>query len=313
MTLWCKKTTDEEAYERHLRGDSNKRSSLRDGNRALDRLLSDYVGRYPHHVRRLGNDSSTEAAYERYLRGDSNKRSFLRDGNRALDRLLSDYVGRHPHHVRRLGNDLPIYGDLLYGITAKETVLLLQTRNIVVEEAIQYELSLSIFDFILRAYCAEVFQFLDHDKQASFLLTDALLFQVSGQDASTVKEGDILGGRSHKIRGIQKFFLIKQMKRSQTFNPQGDAGSWLLGVETARILCGGPDLSVELQIAARSPLVRYDASATVKLLLYNEQPSAIKRIKLEEDYENGLNNLADTAKYGQKRFQHHSMASLPKL
>jgi hypothetical protein len=103
------------------------------------------------------------------------------------------------------------------------------------------------------------------------------------------------------------------MKRSQSFNPQGDAGSWLLGVETARILCGGPDLSVELQIAARSPLVRYDASATVKLLLYNEQPSAIKRIKLEEDYENGLNNLADIAKYGQKRFQHHSMASLPKL
>jgi hypothetical protein len=258
--------------------------------------------------------TTDEAVYERYLRGDPNKRSSLRDGNRALDRLLSDYVGRHPHHVRRLGNELPIYGDLLYGITAKETVLLLQTWDAVVEEAVQYELSLSIFDFILRVYCEEVFQFLDHDKQAPLLLTDALLFQVSGQDASSVEEGDILGGRSHKIRGIQKFLLIEQMKRSKSFNPKGDAGSWLLGVETARILCGGPDLSVELQIAARSHLVRYDASAAVKLMLYNEQPSTIKRIKLEEDYEKDLNNLANIAKYGQKRFQNYSMSSVvPKL
>jgi len=241
MTLWCKKTTDEAAYEQYLRGDSGKRSSLRDRNRALDRLLNDYVGRHPHHVRRPGNDSSTEAAYERYLRGDSGKRSSLRDRNRALDRLLNDYVGRHPHHVRCLGSDLPVYGDLLYGIAAKETFLFLQTRNIVVEETVEYALSLSIFDFVLRAYCAEVFQFLDHDKEASLLLTDALLFQVSGQEVSAVKEGDILGGRSHKIRGIHKFFLIKQMKRSRSFNPQGDLGSWLLGVEIARILSGaGP-------------------------------------------------------------------------
>jgi hypothetical protein len=314
MTLWCRKTTDEAAYERYLREDSGKQASLRAGNRVLDRQLNDYVGRHPHHVRRLGNDSSTEAAYERYLRGDSNKRSSLRYGNRVLDRLLNDYVGRHPHHVRCLANDLPIYGDLLYGIAVKEATLFLQKRDMVVEEAIEYGLSLSIFDFVLRAYCAEVFQFLDHDKQASLLLADALLFQVSGQDASTVKEGDILGGRSHNIRGIQKFFLIKQMKRSQSFNPQGDLGSWLLGVETARILCGGPDLSVELQIAARSPLVRYDASATVKLLLYNEQPSTIKRIKLEEDYEKGLNNLTDIANYDQKGFQNYSTSSVvPKL
>jgi hypothetical protein len=265
MTLWCKKTTD-------------------------------------------------EAAYEQYLRGDSGKRSSLRDRNRALDRLLNDYVGRHPHHVRCLGNDLPVYGDLLYGIAAKETFLFLQTRNIVVEETVEYALSLSIFDFVLRAYCAEVFQFLDHDKEASLLLTDALLFQVSGQEVSAVKEGDILGGRSHKIRGIHKFFLIKQMKRSRSFNPQGDLGSWLLGVEIARILSGGPDLSMELQIAARSPLVRYDASATVKLLLYNEQPSTIKRIKLEEDYEKGLNNLTDIANYDQKGFQNYSTSSVvPKL
>ena len=103
------------------------------------------------------------------------------------------------------------------------------------------------------------------------------------------------------------------MREVRPSDPQGDAGSWLLGVETARILCGAPDLSVGASDCGAFSLVRYDASAIVKLLLYNEQPSAIKRIKLEEDYENGLNNLADIAKYGQKRFQHHSMASLPKL
>jgi hypothetical protein len=258
--------------------------------------------------------TTDDAAYERNLRGDPNKRSSLRDGNRVLDSLLSGYTGRHPHHVRRLGNDLPIYGDLLYGITKKETVSFLGTRDQVVGTDMQHELSLSIFDFILSVYCEDVFQFLDHDKQAPLLLTDALLFQVTGQEAATVKEGDILGGRSHNIRGIRKFLLIKQMKKNQSFNPQGNAWSWLLGVEAAHILCGGPDLSVELQIMARSPLVRYDASATVKLLLYNEQPSAVKRIKLEEDYGKNINNLDHIAEYGQKRFQNHSMSSVaPKL
>jgi hypothetical protein len=254
--------------------------------------------------------TADEAAYEKYLRGDPNKRSPLRDGNRALDRLLSGYAGRHPHHVRRLGYDLPLYGDLLHGITTKETVSFLQTRDEVVEKATQYELYLSIFDFILSVYFEEVFQFLDHDKQAPLLLTDALLFQVSGQDAGIAEEWDILGRRSHKIRGIQKFLLMKQMKTNQSFNPQGNARSWLLGIEVAHILCGGPDHSVESQIAAYSPLVRYDASATVKLLLYNEQPSSIKRIKLEEDYEKNLNGLTDTVKDGQNIFQNHSMGSV---
>jgi hypothetical protein len=160
-----------------------------------------------------------------------------------------------------------------------------------------------MFDFILSVYCDRVFQFLDHDKQAPLLLADALLFQVTGQDASTANEGDILHGRTHTIRGINKFLLLSQIKRKQSFNIQADVWSWLLGVEIARILCGGPDLSVEHQVMARTALIRYDASAVVRLLLHNEPPNITKRTELEKEYEEDLNNFGDTARYSQKKFQ----------
>ncbi len=302
MKLWSEKPDNDRTYERYLNGSSDEESSLRARSRVLDSLLIDYVGKHPQYVRRLGNDSTDNAAYERYLRGDPGKRSPLRDGNVALDRLLSEYTGRHPHHIRRLGNDLPVYGDLLYEIATKETALLLHTWDEVVAEPVQYGLTLSIFDFILSIYCDGVFQFLDYDKEAPLLFANALLFQVTGQDASTVDEGDILGGRTHTIRGIRKFLLVSQMKRKQPSNAQGDARSWLLGIEVARILCGNPDLSVELQMMSRAILIRYDASAVVRLLLYNEPPNMKKRIELEKEYEKKLNNLNGMVKYGQKTF-----------
>ncbi len=54
---------------------------------------------------------------------------------------------------------------------------------------------------------------------------------------------------------------------------------------------------------ARTPLIRYDASAMVRLLLHNEPPNIIKRAELEKEYEESLNNAADVAKSGQKKFQ----------
>ena len=276
---------------------------MRARSRSSDCMLIDYVGKHPLYVRRLGNDTADSTMYERYLRGNSEKQSFLRDGNRALDHLLIRYDGKHPHHIRRLRKDLPIYGDLLYGIALKETVLIQHTWNKVLEESVQHELSLSMFDFILSVYCDRVFQFLDHDKQAPLLLADALLFQVTGQDASTADEGDILHGHTHTIRGIHKFLLLGQIKKKQSFSAQADARSWLLGVEIARILCGGPDLSVEHQVMARTALIRYDASAVVRLLLHNEPPNITKRTELEKKYEEDLNNFGDTARYSQKKFQ----------
>ncbi len=136
--------------------------------------------------------TTDDAAYEQYLRGNSDKRSSLRDGNQALNRLLNNYTGRHPRYVHRLGSDLPIYGALLYGVAAREAVFFSQTKDEFVDAATQYGLSLSIFDFILFSYFSEVFQSLDHDKEAPSLLTDALLFQVSGQEASSIKEEDML-------------------------------------------------------------------------------------------------------------------------
>jgi len=314
LTLWRKKTPDDAIYERYPRGESDEQASRRARNRVVERLLTDYVVRYPNHVRRLGTDSSDAAQYERYLRGDPNKRSALHDGNGALERLLSGYMGSHPNHIRSLADDLPTYGDVLYGIAAKEAVLMMQTADSVGEKATQYELSLSLFDFLLFAYCKEVFQFLDHDKQAALLLTDALLFQVCGQDACAVKEGDILGGRSHTRRGIEKYLLIEQMKKEHSFNPQGDPPTWLLAAEATLILCGGPDLAIECQVAARVPLMRYDASAAIRLLLYNEQPSATKRIVLKDNYEKEINKLADIIKHGQIRFQNQLMSnSVPKF
>jgi len=302
LKLWSEKPINDRTYERYLNGNSDEESSLRARTRVSDRLLIDYVGKHPQYVRRLGNDSNDNTVYERYLRGDSGKRSSLRDGNGALDRLMIDYAGKHPHHIRRLGNDLPVYGDLLYGIATKEAALLLHTWDEGVDESVQYELTLSIFDFILSVYCDGVFQFLDYDKQAPLLLANALLFQVTGKDASIVDEGDILGGRSHTIRGVRKFLLVNQMKRKQSPEMQRDARGWLLGVEIARILCGNPDLSVELQVMARAVLIRHDAAAVVRFLLYNEPPSVKKRIELEKEYEKNINNLSGMVMYGRKTY-----------
>jgi hypothetical protein len=83
--------------------------------------------------------TADDASYERCLRGNSDKRSSLRDGNRALNRLLNNYTGRH--HIHRWGSDLPIYGDLLYDVAAREAVLFSQIMDQVVDEATRYELS----------------------------------------------------------------------------------------------------------------------------------------------------------------------------
>jgi hypothetical protein len=303
MTSGNRKPVDDTTYEQYLGGNSDKVSSMRARSRSSDHLLIDYVGKHPLYVRRLGSDIANSTTYEQYLRGNTEKQSFLRDGNRPLDHLLVRYNGKHPHHIRRLSKDLPIYGDLLHGIALKETVLIQHTWDKVLEESVQYELSLSMFDFILSVYCDRVFQFLDHDKQAPLLLADALLFQVTEQDASTADEGDILHGRTHTIRGIHKFLLLSRIKRKQSFSIQADARSWLLGVEIAHVLCGGPDLSVEHQVMARTAVIRYDASAAVRLLLYNEPPSITKRTELEKEYERNLNNFGDIEKYSQKKFQ----------
>ena len=300
MKSWNKKPVDDITYEQCLRGDSYKVSPMRGHSRSSDCPLTDYVGKHPLYVRRLGNDTASSTTYERYLRGNSEKQSFLRDGNRPLDHLLARYNGKHPHHIRRLSKDLPLYGDFLHRIVLKETALIQHTWDKVLEEPVQYDLSLSMFDFILSVYCDRVYQFLDHDKQAPLLLADALLFQVTGQDASTADEGDILHGRTHTMRGIHKFHLLSQIKRKQSFSIQADARGWLLRTEIARILCGGPNLSVEHQVMARIALIRYDASSVIGLLLHNEPPNIIKRAELEKEYEEDLNNFGNVSKHSQK-------------
>ena len=287
---WNKRPVDEVRYEPYFRDNSDRMSSMHSRSQPFDYLLIDYVGKHPLYVRRLANDSADSTAYERYLRGNSEKQSLLRDGNRALEHLVR-YNGKHPHHIRRLTKDLPAYGDLLHGIALKEAVLIQHTWDKVLEESVQYQLSLSMFDFILSVYCDRVFQFLDYDRQAPLSLANALLFQVTGQDPSTACEEDILRERTHTIRGIHKFLLLGQIKRKLPFSIQADVRSWLLAAEIAQILCEGPDLSVEHQVMARTALIRYDAGAAIRLLLYNEPPDIAKRTELETKYREGLNSI----------------------
>jgi hypothetical protein len=228
--------------------------------------------------------------YKYYLIGGYDKRSPLRDGNLALDYLAHNYSSGYRQKERGLVYDLPMYGDLLYRLATREAAFLSKIWNEAVDEAILYKLSLSMFDFILTIYFDEVFKFLDSNKEASSLLTDALLFQVTGQEGSTAKEDDIHYRNSHNIRGIQKFLLIKQMKVSQSINPPGDTTTWLLGVEAGCIL-GGQILAVMVVVGGHSLLLGYDAKATMRLLLYNEKPDMAKRIRLEEDYAKDLRNL----------------------
>ncbi|HEX2965464.1 MAG TPA: hypothetical protein VHO84_06745 [Syntrophorhabdaceae bacterium] len=304
-----KRRADYTAYERHLSRDAIK-AAVMTSHGLSDCLLTDYVRRHPLYVRRLGNNPAIGAAYEKYLLGDDRTRSPVRPDNRALAGLLTNYTGRHPNHIRRLGNDLPIYGDLLYGIALKETGLILHTWDAIMDESGQYGLSLSVFDFILSIYCDRMFQFLDHDRQAPLLLANALLFQVTGEQPGLATEEDILYMRSHSIRGIQKFLLITQMRRKQTSNVQVDPRSWLLGAETAHILCGGSHHSVEHQVIARTALLRYDASAIIKFLLYNETPNNTERTVLEKQYEEALNNSDTALKYSRQNLYDSAKESI---
>jgi hypothetical protein len=66
----------------------------------------------------------------------------------------------------------------------------------------------------------------------------------------------------------------------------------MLGKEIAIILTGGPDIALVVPVSSLSLLIRFDAKAEIRKLLYNEKPDLNKRRNLDKSIANGLADLA---------------------
>jgi hypothetical protein len=211
----------------------------------------------------------------------TSKKSALRHGNEALDYLIDHYKPLDSKE-ELLVESLPIVGDLLYALSENVTSDLSSLGGKEADVDTMNRLSLSVFDLTLATYFNEVFDFLDHDKEVPSLLVDALLFQATGFEATSVAEQDMINDDTYRARGIQKFLLERQIL-SQSKSVQ-DAEGWLLGKEVACILSGGPDVSIVVAVSTPSLLLRYDARSIIRKILYNENPSKSERRKLETNF-----------------------------
>ena len=206
------------------------------------------------------------------------KKHTLRPGNRALDYLLNNYPALD-NKVKIHIDQLPILGDLLFEMVVKKNATdFCKMKDGSIPKKTLNDVSYAIFDLILTVYFDEIFNYLNHDKGLSSLLVDALLFQTLGQEASEITETDMINYDSYKARGIQKYLLQKQRMSDNT--KIKDPSGWLLGTEVARILTDGPDIAIVMPICIASIMIRNDAKACIRLVLYDEKPDEKKRDQL---------------------------------
>lgn len=201
-------------------------------------------------------------------------KSALRQGNQALDYLIEHYKPLNSK-VKLLVDNLLLVGDCLYALAENLASDLSSLGENKTDADTLTQLNLSVLDLSLLTYFNEVFDFLNHDKEVSSILVDALLFQATGFEATSVTEQDMIDDDTYKARGIQKFLLGRQILKVN--DPEG----WLFGKEIAYILLGGPDISIVVSVATPSLLLRYDAKSIIRKILYNENPSKSERRKLE--------------------------------
>jgi hypothetical protein len=177
----------------------------------------------------------------------------LRVGNRALEGLLEEYS--LTDNALFLISNLPRIGQIFHDLSNREAYKLANTFSKKASSKRIGILTTSVFDLLLTVYLYEIAPFLDN-RDVSYLLVEALLFQVTGEESSIASEEALLNHSTHKCRGIHKFSLASKLRNQEE--------GFLFGQEVARILTGGPSIVVASSTAAWSHLIRFDAKAEIR-------------------------------------------------
>jgi hypothetical protein len=222
----------------------------------------------------------------------------LRQGNVALTYLVSQYPA--DAKVRKLIEALPSFGAALYRDAQEEARKMLiagcenRLTRIVTRIAAAISgnstketgLANSLFDLESAVFFREVTEYIGDNTIAS-LLTDALLYQVTGFEAASPTEEQVLYGGTHNVRGIQKFQIAgKLMPRI------ADIEGWTFGSEYSAIISGRPkDFSNVIKGAFLSLPRRARVRAHVRYLLYGTTPTKAEQEAMEQWLKDGIEIL----------------------
>jgi hypothetical protein len=204
------------------------------------------------------------------------KTSSLRSGNQALDYLTSHF---QPFDAKlgSLVDNMPGLADTLLAYSKEAARFFPRLTDKQCSDQTIDQLCFSAFDLTLVTCFNEILEYLNRNIEMSSVYTEALLFQATGFEPSSVDEQQERDDLTHNARGIQKYALERKLLKGHGIinDPEG----WLLGTEVACILTGGPDFSIVVGAQNRASLLRYETRCAVRALLYREAPSASDRAK----------------------------------
>jgi hypothetical protein len=206
------------------------------------------------------------------------KKPPLRDGNRALNYLLEKHRSQG-QKLNFLIDNLSTIGAVLYALSENFASIVPSLDEKPIDPQTRRQIALSAFDLTLVTYFNEIFPFLDKQNEVASVLTDALLYQVTGYEATSPTEQDVIDDRTHKFRGIHKFLMEKKMLDKP--GAVKDTDAWLLGKEVSCALLGHPDISMVMTLPTPSMMLRYDAKGLIREVLYDEVPRRFQRRRLQ--------------------------------
>lgn len=211
-----------------------------------------------------------------------------------MSRNLSDVK------LRKLINSIPTFGVELYCEAKEEAQKILSARRgtrlarlvsrISGASSKEMPLANSLFDLYLAVFFREVAEYV-RDNTVASLLTDALAYQVTGVEAGSVTEQQVLDCRTHDTRGIQKYQVAKKLMPHIR-----DIEGWTFGSEYSLIISGRPkDFAKVIEGAMFSLSRRVKARAHVRYLLYGTLPTKTEQQAMEQWLKDGTETLKELA------------------
>lgn len=201
----------------------------------------------------------------------------LRPGNGALDYLLKNYPDRGEKFAL-LVTGIPNFADAMSRDAKRNAEILLKGENLS-ERIISDKCALladCVFDLMLVPCFEEVAKYSENSEFAS-VFVDALLYEVTGQEAGLPTEAQIRREGTHHTRGVAKYNAARGYIKGIR-----DVEGWIFGEEYAAIV--SDRVADWFRIVSVSPLtllIRQHSRWTVRYFLYGTLPSDEEQRKLD--------------------------------
>jgi len=224
----------------------------------------------------------------------------MRTGNRALTYLLAKHQPFDAKTQKAADSIAAIAKDFLF-LANESAKPLVQPhtegffQKLLKRGAMTKALAQSIMDLQLTVAFNE-FQNFVGDAAIASLLTDAVLFEAIGQEATSPTETDMLVGSTKDVRGIHKFMLAYKK-----YPHIGDTDAWAFGKEYAHIVSGcALDIAHIASVASVTISIRVHAKWAMRLVLAGTPPTDEERKNLDKLMKDGAARMEATiAKLGQ--------------